>query len=234
MSIIQSAYGALPRSQALGCTLAIPWTSHPVLLLWLPGRGPSFASSALQCGGEAQTLRGRVKARDPGTTQPRAQFVYGDGVTLVPVTARTCPLALDLKNPGPRGTMPLGPVIPGSLPRQSRQPPCLLRTGSVSPGPWEPLGSCILFPSPGTAAGPGVSTGLLGSGFPGRQGKAGPGERWLCWMFWVGRCPVCVLPLDSQDVGALTLTAPVPEGRGFQHSCVDRLALTGRSELGMF
>lgn len=25
-------------------------------------------------------------------------------------------------------------------------------------------------------------------------------------MFWVGRCPVCVLPLASQDVGALTLT----------------------------
>lgn len=99
-----------------------------------------------------------------------------------------------------------GTVIPGRLPRQGSQPPCLLRTDSVSPGPWEPLGSCILLPSPGTAAGPGVSTGLLSTGFPGQQGKAGCGERWLCWVFWVGCCPVCVLPLDSQDVGAHTPT----------------------------
>lgn len=155
-----------------------------------------------------------------------------DGVTLVPVTAGTCPLALDERTPGREG-----PVIPGRLPRQGSQPPCLLRTGSVSPGPWEPLGSCVLLPSPGTAAGPGVSTGLLSGGFPGQQGKAGCGERWLCWMFWVGCCPVCVLLLDSQDVGAHTPTMLQfwrAEVSSTAVSCLDCLAVTGRSELGMF
>ena len=99
--------------------------------------------------------------------------------------------------------MPPGAVIPGNLPRPGSQPPCLLRTGSVSPGPWGPPDSCILLPAPWTPA------------VPRPTGQAGPGEEmtlldvlgvcvvgeWGCW-------PVCVLLLDSQEVSALTLTVP--------------------------
>lgn len=163
-----------------------------------------------------------MKAAD----QARDQYEYGDRVTLVPVTAGTCPLALDRENPGAKtvhASRP-GPVISGKLPRQGRQPPCLLRTSSVSPGAGEPQGGCILLPSPGIPAGPGVSPGLLSSPFPGQRGKAGPGRSWLCWVFWVfwvWHCPVPVLPQGSQEVGALSLPVRQDPWADFQYGLLD-------------
>lgn len=73
------------------------------------------------------------------------------------------------------------------------------------PGPREPPGSCVLLPP----LGPRWAGGGGGGG-----GKAGLGG-WPCWAFWVGagRRPVCVLPPDSQEVGALSWTCPAVTGQ---------------------
>lgn len=104
--------------------------------------------------------------------------------------------------------------------------------------PWGPLGGCILLPSPGTLAGPGVSAGLLSSPFPGQQSETGPGERCLCWLFRVVHCAVCVLPLGSPEVSALTLTVhqdPDPTvDRDSSPAIWTCQAVPGRSMTGMF
>lgn len=151
---------------------------------------------------EAQASRvGR--GRRPGTSQPRelpAQCVRGWGHTSSSDSWHL-PLGFGWREPWLRGAMPPGAVIPGNLPRPGSQPPCLLRTGSLSPRPWGPPDSCILLPAPGTPA------------VPRPTGQAGPGEEMtLLGVLGVcvvgGSCPVCVLLLDSQEVSALTLTVP--------------------------
>lgn len=73
----------------------------------------------------------------------RAQCVQG-GITL---DSEGMPLASERGDAGLKGTMPPLPVILGSLPRLSSQPPCLFRTVFVSPGPCGPPNDCILLPS---------------------------------------------------------------------------------------
>lgn len=96
--------------------------------------------------------------------------------------------------------------------------------------------------SPGTLAGPGVSgpgvsAGLPSSLFPGQQGKAGPGERWLCWVFRVGHCPVCPaagFPREQRPHLDCTRTQVLPWTEVSSPAVWTCQAVTGRSMGGTF